>query len=297
MKTLIIAPVLFLACSAAVETSAMSVPAPTPAPTDVSAPTQTDRETRVQAAHEHLDASDGGKALRVVIDAHGGLDTWFESGGLAFDFNYLPEGAPERRMFARSEVDTWSVHVRQTELGDDADAILGWDGRAAWITPSASTFPAPAAFWATTPDDFVGIPWVLADPGTSHILQDTVALPVLDGSTRTVNSIRVTYDPGTGQAPDDYYVVHSDADTGELVALRYIVTDPTVRGADAPPPRETLFFFSQRQTIGGLVFAGHYDGFWWDDGQRGERKSTVDVTNIDVTPTISLNAFAPPNTH
>ncbi len=290
MKMLIVAPLLLAACTATTEAPAPSVAAP--APTHVTAPTESDREARVQAAHEHLEASDGGKALRAVIDAHGGLQTWFESGALAFDFNYLPEGAPERRMYTRSEVDTWSVRARQTELGDNADAALGWDGQSAWVTPQASAFPAPAAFWATTPYYFVGVPWVLSDPGTTHTLETAVDLPLLDGSTRSVNTIRVTYDPGTGQAPDDYYVVHSDVDTGEMVALRYIVTDPVVRGADSPPPRETILFFSQRQTIVGLVFSGHYDGFYWADGERGDRKSTVDVTNIDVTPAILLEAFA-----
>lgn len=293
MKHYLAMTLLLAACSTTSEESAaVSSTEPVPAPTHVSPPTEAERSARVEAAHAHLDETDGGKALRTVIDAHGGLDTWFRSGGIAFDFHYLPQGAPERLMHTRSEVDTWSVRARQTELGEGADAVLGWDGETSWITPSADAFPSPAAFWATTPYYFVGVPWVLADPGTSHTLEGTLELELLDGSTRTTNSIRVSYDPGTGQAPDDYYVVHSDVETGELVALRYIVTDPAVRRADSPPPRETILFFSQRQTIGGLVFSGHYDGFFWEGGERGARKSTVEVTNIDVSPSIELSAFS-----
>ena len=204
---------------------------------------------------------------------------------------YLPEGAPERRMFTRNQVDLQSVRVRQTELGEGADAELGWDGSDAWITPSPEAFPAPAVFWATTPYYFVGMPFVLADPGTNHTLEGPVTLTDPAGQTIETQAIRVTFDSGIGQAPDDFYVVHADPETHQMVALRYIVTDPSVRRPDAPPPKQTILFYRDPVTTGGLTMTTHYDGFHWRDDAPADRKSTADITNISFGPPLEDALF------
>lgn len=263
-------------------------------PSEVTAPDAAAREARVRDAHTRLDATEGGQSLRRILDVHGGLDSWYTTGTYSFDFDYQPYEAPERRMFTHNQVDTWSGRVRQTELGDGADATLGWDGSEAWIVPSPDAFPAPAAFWATTPYYFAAIPFVLADPGTQHAFEGAFDLPMPDGTSVPTLVTKVSFEPGTGQAPDDYYVVHADPQTFKMVALRYIVTDPAVRRSDAPPPKETILYYSDERTIHGLHIPHHYDGYRYADGAPGVRKSTVDLANVSMTQAIPLSAFSRP---
>jgi len=265
-----------------------------PAPRTVSAPEPSWVSERVATAHAHLDASEGGKLLRKAIDAHGGLGAWLSPGTVQFDFHYLPEGKPERLMYTRNQLDTWSVRAAQTELGPAADATLGWDGQSAWVSPGPEAFPSPARFWATTPYYFVGIPFVLADPGTHYQLEGSFHLVDPAGGSVDTVAVRVTYEPGTGEAPDDFYVVHLDPSTFRLVALRYIVTSPTIH-PDGGRGSETILFYRDLQpTDGGPVVARHYDGFFWRDGAAGERKSTVEITNVSLGAPIAMDAFSPP---
>ncbi len=291
-------PFLLAACAGSADPDpARSQPAaPTPPSTTVQPPSASELDARVQAAHDRLAATAGGQALRRSIDAHGGLRPWLQTGAVRFDFDYQPAGKPERRMYTRNEVDLWSVRAVQTELGDGADATLGWDGAEAWISPSPEAFPSPAAFWATTPYYFVGIPWVLADPGSIHTDLGKVALTDDNGTTLDTHAVKVSFDPGTGQASDDYYVLHIDPESHRAVALRYIVTDPAVRKADAPPPRETILFLRQGEpdSDSGLFLARHYDGYHYADDTVGERKSTVDITGVQFGPTIEVRRFSAP---
>ena len=180
---------------------------------------------QVETTQSRLLETEGGAMLWRAIEAHGGLATWLSRGTMGFDFDYAPLDAPEQRRYTRSEVDLWSRKARQVELGEGADATLGWNGEVAWIRPTADAFPSDPRFWATTPFYFAGIPWVLADEGAAVEKLESVVLPQtgVDGPLPT---LRVTYGSGVGDAPDDFYVLHLHPETHRVLAVRYIVSFP-----------------------------------------------------------------------
>lgn len=247
-------------------------------------------EARLADARRRLSGSEGGRLVWAAIEAHGGLRPWLAAGTVAFDFGYRPVGKPERRMYTRSEVDLWRSRARQVELGTGADAELGWDGRRAWILPRADAFPSPARFWATTPYYFVGIPWVLADPGTRFERQPDLAL---DG--RPTRVVRVGFEPGTGDSPDDYYVLHLDPDTGAVLALRYVVAYPGFFPSGGHSP-EKLMRYSERRRVGGLDLAHRYDTFAWDAAAQtpGDRVTEIVAGSFELGRPIAADRFAPP---
>lgn len=281
-----------------------SEPTPAPAPTPAVEPAaEAGPQTRnpdwvaerVETAHAHLASTEGGQLLRQAIDAHGGLAAWFSPGSITFDFKYVAAGSPDTPRWTRNVADTWGGRVHQTALGEGADATFAWDGSTTWIRPSEEAFPSPA-FWATTPYYFVAIPWVLADPGTVHTVEgeQTLTHPETGDSIDTV-AVRVTYESGTGEAPDDFYIAHMDPQTHQLLALRYIVTSPVLFPDGRPDAPQTVLFYSQHEpTEDGLVIPRHYDGYHWRDGAPADRKSTVTVSNIATGPVLPDSTFAEP---
>lgn len=269
---------LTLACSSS-PTLAPAPPVPTP-------------PSRTQVTTERLQATDGGKLVLAAIDAHGGLEPWNTAGSLAFDFDYAPIGAPEKRRYSRSQVDLQNRRAVQNELGDGADATMGWDGTTAWITPDPSAFPSPPAFWATTPFYFVGVPWVLADEGTIHTALDPIVIPAT-GETRPLPTVKVTYEAGTGDAPDDFYVLHLHPDTHQVLALRYIVSFPAFfpEGGHGP---EKILLWSGHTRSDGLLFATHYDSYLWNEGALSDVTTLVDVANIALGDTLPDATFSQP---
>ncbi len=267
---------LLLACS----------PDPTPPP---AAPPPPDPVTaRVDDAHARLAATPGGQLLRAAIDAHGGLARWLAVDTLDFGFRYEAPGDPPRVIHTRSQVDVRRSRVRQEEHG--GPLVFGFDGQRHWSAVEAPDFPVSTAFWALTPHYFVGMPFVLADPGTRH---ERLSGQTLDGA--PVDAVKVTFDPGTGEAPDDHYVLLLDPETHHMRALRYIVSWPGRYEPGEHSP-EKLLHYRDPVTVGGLRFATHYDGVTFDPATQtaGAPASTVTVHDIALTGPLPDAAFAGP---
>jgi len=229
---------------------------------------------RVADSRERLTSSEAGPLVWNAIEAHGGLDA----------------RRPERRMHTENRVDLWRSRARQREVGEHADATLGWDGERAWITPSAEAFPSPARFWATTPYYFVGIPWVLADPGTRFEQLEDQAL---EGEAHHI--VKVTYEAGTGDSPDDYYVIYIHPETHRVNAIRYVVAYPGFFPEGGHSPEKLMVYGDQRE-VDGLVFAHELDTYAWDAeaAERGEKVTEIAVSDIELGQSWDPDVFAPP---
>lgn len=245
---------------------------------------------RVEAARARLDASEGGRLVWRAIEAHGGLATWLAHGTIAFDFDYRPLAQPERRMYTRSRVDLWRSRATQRELGEAADAELGWDGERAWIAPAPEAFPSTARFWATTPYYFVGIPFVLGDPGVRfEVLPDAE----LDGVAHRI--VKASYESGTGDSPDDYYVLYLHPETHRVSAIRYVVAYPGFfeEGQHSP---EKLMRYEGLHEVAGVLVPARLDTYAWDAEAAaiGERVTDVEVANVALGERWPASIFAPP---
>lgn len=251
-------------------------------------------DARVEAARARLASSEAGRLLWDAIEAHGGLRRWLSAGTITFDFDYDPYGQPERRMHTRQRVDLWRARAVHEELGDDADAHFGWNGRVAWIVPGPDAFPSPARFWALTPYYFVGMPFVLGDPG---VRLERLPDATLDG--RTWPIVKATFEAGTGDAPDDYYVLYLDPASKRVHALRYVVSYPGFAGKAFEPgghTPETLMRLTEQREVDGLLLPGRLDTWRWnvEEGAPGDPRVRVTAKGYALGQTIPASAFDPP---
>ena len=252
-------------------------------------------EDRVTAAQARLADEPAGPIVAAAIEAAGGLERWYANGPVRFRFRYAPIAGRDP-IDTIQTVDTWrsrAVH----NYTDNPSISFGWDGTQAWSLTGGAELGTNARFWALTPYYFIGVPFVLADEGVNLDWEGRLDL---EGSSYDV--VRATFDEGTGDAPDDYYVVLIDTETRRVGGVRYIVSYqgyfPT-GGHTA----EKIMFYDGSQTIEGIHLPMTFRTFrWGSTGDPGfevlgpERVRLTDSTLSDVEflPELGESAFEIP---
>ncbi len=245
-------------------------------------------ETRVSEARNRLQTSEAGQLVWRSIKAHGGLDRWYENGPIFFRFNYRPLGGQTVRD-TYQVVDTWSARARH-ELADERAIQFGWDGEKAWVRPADAELDITPRFWALTPYYFIGMPFVLADPGVNL---EMVGEKMLDGQPYRV--VKVTFGEDTGDAPDDYYVLYFEPETHQVRALRYVVSYPGFFPDGGHSP-EKLMYFEGEQTVRYITLAERYPTHKWDPEteQPGEKVTDIQLDEVEYRPDTSADFFEIP---
>lgn len=229
---------------------------------------------RVAKANKRLNSTDAGKIVWQAMEAHGGLQKYFENGPLSFHFDYVPlDGSTRRNTY--QTIDTWSNKARHWSVDDRMEGF-GWTGEKAWKKVNDSTtFAFDMRFWALTPYYFLGQPFILDGEGVElEKLSDKMYKDV------TYHAIKVTFAQGTGDAPDDYYVLYFGKDDHKLAVIRYIVSYPKYfpDGGNLP---EKLMEIQGTTIVDGIEFATGYHTHWLTKyEQAGEHITTITVDNI-----------------
>lgn len=261
--------------------------------TDSASPPSRDVNARVADATDRLQASEAGQTVLRAMEAHGGLAAWYGSGPLAFRYAYtrldsLGNADSSRApLDTRQLVDTWSSRAVHT-LAADTSVSFGWTGQQAWARPSAEAVPTDARFWSLTPYYFVAMPFVLADPGVN--LESASPITV-DG--RQLEQVYVTFDPGTGDAPDDYYYLLVDPQTDRVAGVRYVVSYGPFNPDGGHTP-ETMMLYDGTQTVGEITLQEGFRSFAWDGDGPGTPKARGQLTEAAFRPDTPASAFAPP---
>jgi hypothetical protein len=249
-------------------------------------------EERLDDARTRLSATPAGQKVWSAIEAHGGLRSWLAAGTVSFDFDYRPVNDPTARRHTHQRIDLWRSHAVHESL--DVDGVrFGWNGTEAWMVPNIDAFPSPARFWSLTPYYFLGMPFVLGDPGAQF---EDLGQEGLDG--QPYDLVKVTYAPGTGDAPDDYYILYLHPETHRMEALRYVVSYPGFADNFGAKGRsnETLMRTTDWAEVGGLQFATTMNTFQWNEEGGGvvKPRAEVEAANIVLGETVPFEAFDPP---
>ncbi|MDA0348265.1 MAG: hypothetical protein O3C43_14920 [Verrucomicrobia bacterium] len=219
----------------------------------------------------HLSQNEGGQLMAEAIEAHGGLKHWLKNEVLEFRWIYhMNDRGPDVKTNTLQRVDTSSF--KAVHEMPDSDIRFGWTGTEAWLHPA----DAPAQrlnprFWALTPYYFIGIPFVFADINANYEkLPDNFEF---EGT--TYQQVKVTFNPGTGDAPDDYYIVLINPETKMVGGARYIVTSPIVaRNGPGPEKLITLEAFTK---LGGVSLPTKHRSFTMNGNTLGEHIRDADA--------------------
>ena len=258
----------------------------------ISAPQQ-----NAQEATARLSATPGGQVVLRAIDAHGGLEAWYEAPTSSFTWEYSNVGS-NARFKTRAVVDNQTrrayheiLTIGTPDAPEPFEGRFAWDGEQAWIYP-ADTPTINPRFWALTGYYFQQIPFVLADPGLTYTV-----LPDEEMDGKPYDMVRVSFGAGVGDSPGDTYTLYVDKDDDMVAAIRYTVTygrQPSGE-ADARRPAETQMLYQDYTTVDGLTVPTHFYGSNFADGAVVDFKNEAWAAEISYRQPFDESKLAMPD--
>lgn len=243
---------------------------------------------RVAKASERLQASNAGKIVWKAMEAHGGLAEWYTNGPISFRFTYTPlDGGTVRDSY--QTIDNWRNLARHFSVADSSDQF-GYTGDTHWTMVRDSTvFPYDTKFWALTPYYFLAQPFVLDGEGVQ-----LEQLPDLVFEGRPQSVVKVGFEPGTGDAPDDYYILYFDKEDHLLRVIRYIVSYPEYFKDGGHSP-EKFMVLTGSQNSGDFILPTGYRTYWTAaNDTRGAEITRIIVGPVDFGTRVSAGFFDKP---
>lgn len=157
-----------------------------------------------------------------------------------------------------------------------------FDGSEAWTSPAASEVQG-GRFHVLTWSYFLLAPFKLQDPG-AHL--EKLGKRPYEGE-KTLDAAKLTFASGTGDSPDDWYVLYRNAQK-QLQGMAYIVTfGKGLAEAEKEPHAIT---YHQPVEVDGVTFSSHWQFWNWTeaDGIHGDPIGQVKLSDIRfVTPDAS----------
>jgi len=185
--------------------------------------------------------------LKAALEAHGGLDQWSKMNTLKYTIERNDK--PEQHLI--------DLKSRKVLLTHD-DYKLGFDGKEVWVTPNLEAFgKGSPRFYHNLIFYFYAIPFVLADPGINYEV-----LPQKEIEGQTYNVLKISYNEGVGDAPDDYYIAHFNTETNLMDWLLYTVT---YYSGEKSEKFNALKY--DWQEMNGLKIPSKLTGYKYEDGQ------------------------------
>jgi hypothetical protein len=151
-----------------------------------------------------------------------------------------------------------------------------FDGNKIWLDSKDTTYKAGRArFDIFTWQYFFALPYKLSDKGTKWELLGDKKL-----TEQNFPSGKMTFELGTGDAPDDWYVVYANEDNlingaGYIVTFGGTPAEKAVENAHA-------ITYSNYQMINGFPFATEWEFYNWSEteGLKGEPIGSAKIKNI-----------------
>ena len=210
------------------------------------------------------------------VAAHGGLQKWQSYASVEYDLVY------ERPSGEKRDHQLFDLRTRDGLITAD-EYTLGASKGDVWIKPRLDALgPTPPRFYMWTPFYFFGMPFVFADPG---VKREPLGRKTFQGAEYDV--VKITYEAGTGDSPDDFYISYIDPASGRLKLAVYIVTYPSLRkGKPMEELEEHAIVFEEWQEANGLTVprsAAYFD--WKNETIEGEPLGRLRFANVQFSTT------------
>ncbi|MFQ5695818.1 MAG: hypothetical protein ACE5HB_07510 [Terriglobia bacterium] len=186
----------------------------------------------------------GPEIVARMIEAHGGLDKWRSAPTVSFEDTLQLAGAPAP-VVARVTVHQPSrrAYLDFPEMG----ARIAWDSEQAWSEDWKG--PLPPRFLALLSYYFANLPWLAADAGVN--LGEPQPGRLFDDPTEYI-TVKMTFDSGAGDTPDDHYILYIDPTDYRLRATGVRVTYAAILPPETEAIEEVLVY-DEYATVDGLT--------------------------------------------
>jgi hypothetical protein len=214
---------------------------------------------------EPPESSEPRDRLDESVISHGGLDRWSSYGTLEYDFQ--KGDSHEHHLI--------DLQSRKLLLTGDQYTI-GFDGQEVWVMPDMEAFSGRPRFYSSLNFYFFAIPFVLADPGT---VRESLGRRMFNDKPYDV--MKVSYEPGVGDSPDDYYLTYLDTTSHRVELLLYTVTFRSQK----PNENYGARTFEWHE-VDGLVVPSKISSHRWnkEDEALGEHRSDAYFSNVKFSP-------------
>ncbi len=215
------------------------------------------------------------KSIMQVFDAHGGINNWNKYQSLKFEIESVDF----------NEKNTVNLKSRES-LIENKNHFLGFDGKNVWLqAKDTMTFKGNAKFYYNLMFYFYAMPFVLADDG----IQYTDAVP-LQYEGKTYPGIRISYNVGVGESPEDEYILYYDQDSKKMVWLGYTVTYFSGEKSN----KFSLIKYEEWESVEHVFLPKKLQWYKFDNGIVGEkRESTAVFVNAKLSKEIEpLDLFS-----
>ena len=142
--------------------------------------------------------------LKKIFEAHGGYGQWQKMDKLSYSIS-----DDEKHLI--------SLKDRRARIDSDKGS-MGFDGQKVWISPDSADLRNPHMYYNLY-FYFFAMPFVLGDPGINY---EQVAPKEFKG--KLFNGLKISYDGGVGNSPEDNYIVYYDPETYQMEWLMYTFT-------------------------------------------------------------------------
>ena len=120
-------------------------------------------------------------------------------------------------------------------------------------------------------------PFKFSDKGTIW-----TRLPDMEIDSQNTNRAMLTFESGTGDAPNDWYIVHSDPETNRVKYIGYIVTGGGTSVEEAEKNAHAIKY-SDYKIVDGIPFAKKWEFFDYSkDGGLGEKIGEGIIKNVEM---------------
>ncbi|WP_322931481.1 DUF6503 family protein [Arenibacter sp. GZD-96] len=194
--------------------------------------------------------------LDKCIAAHGNFDTWNRFKGLEYILNdngkevYQITNLKNRKTYIKSK-----------------DYEVGFDGNVAWAKPDATKVSGQsAAFYYNLDFYFIGIPYLLKDPGVHVDYKGSVLI-----GDRTYESLKITFGADVGFTPNDVYFAYLDSNSYQLQILTYSISYFSGNSSTV----NTAKVYSDWINVQGIRMPGKMENFVWENGKLGASKNHI----------------------
>ncbi|RKS53840.1 hypothetical protein BC962_2099 [Gillisia mitskevichiae] len=203
-----------------------------------------------------------------IENAHNKAD-WSKNRAVSFDISLTFDG--QERLNGKITSLTNSSKIR---VDKNNNTQLIFDGNQVYLCP-ADADEKGARFDMFTWQYFFSIPFKLTDPGTNWESLESVKM---SGNNFDVG--RLTFGENIGDAPDDWYVIYQERETGLLHGAGYIVTFGSGDQAKAEENPHGIVY-SDYEVINGIPVATKWSFHNWNlkDG-FGEKIGEATLSNI-----------------
>ncbi|WCO00737.1 DUF6503 family protein [Psychroserpens ponticola] len=216
------------------------------------------------------------ESITKIFNAHGGVDTWKEMQTLTFTM----------AKDSGNETTITDLHNRSSLIKMPKHTI-GYDGQDVWLHKKDTTsYKGKPKFYYNLMFYFYAMPFVLADNGI--VYED--AKP-LNFEGKTYPGIKISYQSGVGESPEDEYILYYDSETHKMAWLGYTVTFFSKEKG-----KEFHFIkYSEWQNVNGVQLPKTLTWYNYENNVPTTKRNDVEFSDVRLTKMkMKAKVFAKP---